>query len=254
MARRWNAGTMAGLRRHFHCRTWDVGGGPLRSERTGTCPRTGTSPIPASCCTFACCAARATPCATWTWWCGATFVRRGHPKKQRRAAGRAEKRRAKPKRRPTTAPAEHMSAIRCNGTTKDGMPCQKMTCDPKGYCHLHEDQMKTIQCIGKTKTASRCSKMTCHVSGLCHIHRDQCCLPCAPSAKASDKASDKAPGKASTATATPPTTPPTSKGPPATPTAPRKPKTSQCAGLCNDGTRCQNRISHPSGRCHHHRA
>ena len=33
----------------------------------------------------------------------------------------------------------------------------------------------------------------------------------------------------------------------------KKEKAPQCNGFSNDGTRCQKRINHPSGHCHHHR-
>ena len=77
------------------------------------------------------------------------------------------------------------TSSQCNGTTKAGNRCKKMTTDESGFCYLHQTQSSNAssnrptienrsetssQCQGKTKKGERCRRMTRSTNGYCYQH------------------------------------------------------------------------------------
>lgn len=84
-----------------------------------------------------------------------------------------------------TTKNEGGASVQCQGTTKAGTRCKKMTTDVSGFCYLHIGQSSgggsnlqneeprnntSTQCLGTTKKGSRCSRMTRSPNGYCYQH------------------------------------------------------------------------------------
>ena len=78
-------------------------------------------------------------------------------------------------------------SVQCQGITKSGSRCKKMTSNPSGYCYQHESQQSkntinqtqpekserrsfSVQCSATTQAGNRCKRLTFSPNGRCSSH------------------------------------------------------------------------------------